>query len=222
MDIDGNKLRNPTMKKIIYILLLLFPLVSFGQEIIHGLVINKSTREPIYDAVIRVYKKNIGTQTDFEGKYLIKATLNDTLVVSSVAMKTQMVKVNQKEMNFELEEIILEEEYGPPGDFKYKDLEERTPIKREDIENANNPKYNFKKNAKKNVFVIFVAALTVDEFNPKDLSFQEKYNVKYSLAGSYKIDYVKAYNKLTFKYLKKKYKKSWLTEIRKDAIGLEH
>jgi hypothetical protein len=41
------------------------------------------------------------------------------------------------------------------------------------------------------------------------------------LIGSYKNDYLKKYNKLTFKHLKKKYKKTWLTEIRKDAVGLK-
>ena len=34
------------------------------------------------------------------------------------------------------------------------------------------------------------------------------------------IEYVKTYNKLTFKYLKKKYNKVWQSEIKKDAIGL--
>ena len=35
-------------------------------------------------------------------------------------------------------------------------------------------------------------------------------------------DYLKKYNKLTFKHLKKRYKKSWLLEIRKDAVGLKN
>ncbi|TAF09450.1 MAG: hypothetical protein EAZ75_07935 [Flavobacteriia bacterium] len=58
--------------------------------------------------------------------------------------------------------------------------------------------------------------------NNEDLEFEQRYNVKYSLMGSYQNDYLKKYNKLTFKHLKKKYKKSWLTEIRKDAIGLDN
>lgn len=209
------------MKKIIYYLFLLLPMVFFGQEIIHGLVINKRTQEPIYDALVRVDKKNTATLTDFEGKYELKATLNDTLVISSVSMKTQKVKVNRQEMNFELEEIKLEEKYGPSNDFKYKVLEARTPINTKDIENADNPKYNFKKNAQRNIFIIFVSELTSYDLNNEDLEFQQKYNVKYSLIGSYKIDYLTKYNKLTFKHLKKKYNKSWLRKIRKDAVGLE-
>ena len=71
------------------------------------------------------------------------------------------------------------------------------------------------------MFIIFVSGLTSYDFNKEDIAFQQKYNVKYSLIGSYKIDFLTKYNKLTFEHLKKKYKKSWLAEIRKDAVGLK-
>ncbi|WP_395632494.1 carboxypeptidase-like regulatory domain-containing protein [Flavobacterium sp.] len=211
------------MKKIIYTIYLLLPILSLGQEmLVHGVVLGKKTREPLFEATVLIGKKHTGTHTDFDGKYVIKASLNDTLVVSYAGMKTQKVTVSQPEINIELEEIIIKEEFGPPYNPKPKNLDTRVLITREDIENRDNPKYNFKKNAKKNVFVIFVSALTAYDLNPKDLAFQQKYNVQYSLVGSYKTDYLRAYNKLTFKHLKKKYKKYWLTEIRKDAIGLKY
>lgn len=137
-------------------------------------------------------------------------------------MKTQKILANKKEINVQLfESETLKESVGPPYYPKTKRLEATTTITKKDFENAGNPKYNFKKNAKNNVFVIFVSELTSYYFNKEDIEFQQKYNVKYSLIGSYKIDYLTKHNKLTFKHLKKIYKKNWLKEIRKDAVGLK-
>ena len=210
------------MNKIVYILILLFSVLAFGQEVVvSGKVTNEKTGEPIPGATISMYKKNKGSQTDFEGNYSIIANFNDTLVFSFVGMKTQKIKADKEEINVQfLESETLKESVGPPYYPKTERLEVTTIVTREDIENADNPKYNFKKNAKNNVFVIFASELTSYDFNKEDIEFQQKYNVKYSLIGSYKIDYLIKYNKLTFKYLKKKYKKTWLKEIRKDAVGL--
>jgi hypothetical protein len=209
------------MKKIIYTIYLLLPVVLMAQEmIVHGVIFNKKNREPLYDATVIIVKNNTGTHTDFEGKYVLNVTLNDTLVVRCAGMKTQKVEVNQPEMNIELDEIILKEEFGPPRDVKQIKREILSPINLKDIQNANNPKYHFKRNAQKNVFVIFVSDLTSYDFNKNDTEFQQNYNVKYSLVGNYNLDFASKYNQLTFKYLKKKYKKSWLTEVRKDTIGL--
>uniref|UniRef100_UPI00404A6641 FEKKY domain-containing protein n=1 Tax=Flavobacterium sp. TaxID=239 RepID=UPI00404A6641 len=210
------------MKKLLYIKSLLFIVLSFGQEIVvSGIVIDKKTEEPIVGANVLVNKTHYGTNTDFDGKYSLKANLNDTLVFGFPGMKMQRVIVDKEEINIELEEVELKEEVGPPYYPKSKRLEAATIVSKEDIENSNNPKYNFKKNAKNNVFVIFLSELTLYNLNKEDLEFEQKYNVKYSLIGSYKNDYLKKYNKLTFKFLKKKYKKSWLKEIRKDAVGLK-
>ena len=210
------------MKQILYIQFLFFSILSFGQEVVvSGFVINKKKGEPIAGATVLINKTQNGITTDFDGKYSLKTTLNDTLVFSFVGMKMQKIKVDKKEINIELEEVELKEEVGPPYYPKSKRLEATTIVSKEDIENADNPKYNFKKNAKNNVFVIFVSELTSYNLNKEDLEFEQKHNVKYSLIGSYKYNYLKKYNKLTFKYLKKKYKKSWLKEIRKDAVGLK-
>ena len=211
------------MKKLHYILFFLLSVFSFGQEVvISGKVTDQKTGEPIPGATVIIDKTNKGSQTDFDGKYSLKTTLNDTLVFSYVGMKIHKVKVDKEEINIELEEgEELKVEFGPPYYPKSKRLEATTTVSKKDIENAENPKYNFKKNAKNNVFVIFVSELTSYDLNKVDLEFEQKYNVKYSLIGSYKNDYLKKYNKLTFKHLKKKYKKPWLTEIRKDAVGLK-
>lgn len=211
------------MKKIIYISILFYSILSFGQVIVvSGNVTDAKTGEPLVGATVLINKTQNGITTDFDGKYSLKTTLNDTLVFSYAGMIMQKVKVDKPEINIELEEgEEIEVVFGPAYYPKSKRLEATTTVSKKDIENAENPKYNFKKNAKNNVFLIFVSELTSYDLNKVDLEFEQKYNVKYSLIGSYKNDYLKKYNKLTFKHLKKKYKKTWLTEIRKDAVGLK-
>ena len=214
------------MKQILYILFFLFSVLSFGQEIfVTGKVSDKKTREPIPGASVINDKTNNGINTDFDGKYLLKVSLNDTLTFSYIGMKTQKIKVDKKEINIQLEDdgILIEGGIPPmPPQITHKEFSTIT-IKelKTSQKKINNPKYSFKNNAKNNVFIIFVSELNTYDFNKEDIEFQQKYKVKYSLIGIYKIDYLIKYNRLTFKHLKKKYKKSWLTEIRKDAIGLE-
>jgi hypothetical protein len=196
--------------------------LSFGQEIaVSGTVINKKSGEPIYYVTVLADEKKRATTTDFEGKYSLIVSLNDSLVFSMAGMKTQIIKADKEEINIQLEEMELNVEVGPPIKPKTSRLEATTTITKKDIENANNPTYNFKKNAKNNIFIIFVSELTSYNLSKEDIEFQKKYNLKYSLIGSYKIDYLTKYNKLTFKHLKDKYKRTWLAEIRKDAVGLE-
>lgn len=209
------------MKFIVYLSFLLLNAVSFGQEItVSGIITDKKTGEPIYFATVAADKNKITTSTDFDGKYSINVSINDTLLFSYVGMKSQKIKADKSEINIQFEELETNEEAVPPYHRKTKSIEATAIVTKKDIENAADPKYNFKKNAKNNVFVIYVSDLTSYDFNKKDLEFQQKYNVKYSLIGSYKIGYLTKHNKLTFKYLKKKYKKTWLAEIRKDAVGL--
>jgi hypothetical protein len=186
---------------------------------VSGKVFDKNSGEPLYFATVSIDKTSIITATDFEGAYSINASLNDTLIFSFVGMKMQKVRADQEEIIIQLEAVDLNEVLYGPAYYPTPKRIEIVTIK--DIENANNPKYNFKKNAKNNVFVIFVSELTSYDFNKEDIEFQQKYNVKYSLIGSYNIDYVSKHNKLTFKHLKKRYQKTWQTEIRKDAVGLD-
>lgn len=211
------------MKSIFYIPFLLFQVLSFGQEVIvSGKVVEKKTGEPLPSANIIIDKTTKGIQTDFDGNYSIKVNLNDTLVFSFVGMKSQKVKADTAQINVELEEgVILKEYAGPAYHPVVKKLQASQAVTKVDIEKGNDPKYNFKKNAKNNLFIIFVSKLTDYNFSKEDLEFQQKYNVKYSLIGCYGIEYLEKHNKLTFKHLKRKYKKTWLAEIRKDAVGLQ-
>jgi len=211
------------LKFIVYISFLLLSAVSFGQEItVSGIITDKRTGEPIYFATVATDKNKIATSTDFDGKYSLRVSLNDTLTFSYVGMKSQKIKADKAAINIQFEEAETNEEAVPPYHTKTKRIDATTIVTKKDIENATNPKYNFKKNAKNNVFVIYVSDLNSYDFNKEDLEFQQKYNVKYSLIGNYKINYLTKYNKLTFRHLKKKYKKTWLAEIRKDAVGLRN
>ena len=195
----------------------------FGQQItISGKVTDGKTGEPLPGALVSIYKTSKGCNTDIDGNYVLKVTLNDTLIFSFTGMKSQKIKVDKHEILVKLFELdALHESFGPAYYPRIKKLEATTIVTKKDIENSDNPKYQFKKNAKNNVFVIFVSELTTYNFNKEDLEFQQKYNVKYSVIGSHKLEYVNKHNKLTFKYLKKKFKNTWNSEIRKDAIGLK-
>ncbi len=177
---------------------------------------------PLPFANVSVENTFKGTQTDFDGNYFIRAKTSDSLIFSFVGFKTQKIRAEKNEINVQLHELEpLEVEFGPPyPPVRPKNLAASTVVTAKDIKKRDNLKYWFKKNAKNNVFVIFVSELTSYNFNYEDLEFQKNYNVKYSQIGTLKSDYVIKYNKLTFKYLNKKYKKNWQKDIRKDAIGL--
>lgn len=211
------------MKQLLYILFLFFSFFSFGQEVIvKGKVTDGKTGEPLPGALVSIYKASKGCNTDIDGNYVLKATLNDTLIFSYTGMKSQQIKVDNQQIHVTLfENDQIHESFGPDYYPRIKKLEATTVVTKIDIENANNPKYQFKKNAKNNVFVIYVSELISNDLSNEDLEFQQKYNVKYYAIGSHKLEYVNKYNKLTFKYLKKKFKNAWKNEIRKDAVGLK-
>jgi uncharacterized protein YbaA (DUF1428 family) len=219
----GKKTGIKKMKQILYISFLLYTILSCGQQIykVNGVV--KDSFGTLPGANVIIDGTNKGTLTDFNGKYSIDVKPNEFLVFSYVGMKSQRIKAEINNINVQLQEIEpLKEEYGPAyyPTPKRHDLA-ITIVSKKDIVHADNPKYNFNKNAKKNVFVIFVSELTTYDFSKEDLEFQENYNIKYSIIGNLKNAYLVRYNRFTFKYLRKKYKKKWHTKIRKDAVGLE-
>lgn len=217
------------MKLPLYIVCFLLPFLSFGQQFtVSGTVTDKNTGEPLPGATVLIYKTHKGCSADFDGNYVVNAALNDTLQFSFVGMKTQKRIVTQEELHVQLEE---DDQINLEFDRPYIPTQPRhTPSVRvitakeleQSLKKLNNPRYQFKKNAKNNVFVIYVSELTSYDFNNEELEFQQKYNVKYSLIGSLKLEYVKKHNRLTFKHLSKRFKKTWVSEIRKDAVGLKN
>jgi hypothetical protein len=215
-------------QNIILCLFFLVSLFSFAQQnysenerIVHGKVTD-STNFPLSGVNVLLKRTQKTYNTDLEGNYTIRAATADTLIFSYVGMKSQKIKADKNEINV----VLVKENYnlhdGGYIPIKLKNREEITGrVTLKDIKNANNARYIFNKSAKKNVFVIYVSELTSYNFNTEDLEFQKKFKIKYSITGSDSIEFSKKYNKMTFRYLNNKFKKSWQTEIRKDAIGLD-
>lgn len=211
------------MKNPLYLSFLFLGFFAFGQEKeISGNVSDEKTGEPLVGVTVMIKNTDRGVQADLEGNYSITVNLNDILVFSYVGYITKELKVGASDrLNVRLEEIDIEEMDWGWGLPKKPIHTATIRVTAKDIKNADNPKYNFKRNAKNNIFLVFVSELASYDFSKEELEFQEKYNVKYSLSVGNPIRYFKKHNKLTFKHLNKKYKKDWQKEIRKDAIGLD-
>jgi hypothetical protein len=202
------------MKQILCILFFLFAVLSLGQErTVFGTVIDKNN-QPLTGAYIVVNNTTKGVYTDFNGNYSLKnVTPNDTLVFSFISFETQKIIADKDTINVQMQED--DRNFGREVvyiTYKPKKL------------TAYNIKNVFEEEAKNNRFIIFISEFTIySNFSEEDLKFQEKYNVIYSSTNNYnvKTKYLKKYNKLTFKHLNKKYNKSWKSEIRKDAIGID-
>lgn len=104
-----------TMKLIV--LLLIFPVLCFGQTTIKGKVINKRTKDAIPFATVGLIKENIGTNAVEDGSFQIrsiKPILNDTLIISClgfVTLKLSISDLKKGENVFELleQQTILDE-----------------------------------------------------------------------------------------------------------------
>ena len=79
---------------------------------------------------------------------------------------------------------------------------------------------------KKNIRILFPGGFggMPDFDNQKDIDFQKKYSVDFFSQGCIRMgedENEEEYNLTIFKYLDKKFGKSWRSEIRSDAIGLK-
>lgn len=212
--------KNLNMKNLkLFFILILFSQLCFAQNrIVHG-VVRDSTGLPVPGANILVEGTRTNTQSDWDGCFSIKANSDQFLVFSYVGYFTKKVIASKNEI-----EVVLQIDHShdydciiPPNPIKKtKPRFAITTISPKDLKNANNPKYNFKKDYNNNP-LIFVSDYTLKK---ADYDFQIKYKISYSPIQNYSLEYVKTYNKLSFKHLKKKYKKNWQYEIRKDAIGV--
>lgn len=124
--------------RLMILILLLYCNSIFGQSI-SGIVFNEKNRLPVEYVNIGIAKKNIGTVSDFSGKYnlLIDSQFdNDTLLFSSIGYLPFSIKIldlrkreNQniilKEKVYELKEVIV-----TPRTFKQKTLGVTTHFKK--------------------------------------------------------------------------------------------
>lgn len=107
------------MKKTLLIVLLLVSGFAFAQEPIKGTVMNASNDQPLENVNIVNLNQVVGAITDEEGKFEIKAEVNDTLYFSYLGfrsirvrvtndwLKYGNVKVKMTEIGMALEEVTV-------------------------------------------------------------------------------------------------------------------
>ena len=95
------------MKKgTITLLLLLFSVAFFGQEInVKGVVKDAATGETLPGVSVVVKGTSVGTETDFDGMYQLKnVKKGSTLIFSYLGMQTKEVVANKEVINVTLDE----------------------------------------------------------------------------------------------------------------------
>ena len=65
--------------------------ISFAQERLVSGIVTDVANQPLPGVNVLVKGTNVGTQTDFEGKFSIKASSTETLVFNFVGMKSQEI-----------------------------------------------------------------------------------------------------------------------------------
>lgn len=93
------------LKYLVYFSIMLTGVTAFAQTSTITGTVKDNTGMPVPGANVLIKSTSNGVQTDFDGKFAIKAKPEDILVVSFIGMKTTEVKVgNQTSINIKLEE----------------------------------------------------------------------------------------------------------------------
>lgn len=109
------------MKRLLLILLLFFGVIAFAQDgsLINGTVLNDATDRPLENVNIVNLNTVKGASTNPEGKFSIRASVNDTLFFSYLGFKTIRVrvtndwlkfgeiKIKMTELGIALEEVVV-------------------------------------------------------------------------------------------------------------------
>ncbi len=90
------------------LLLALVTQITFAQERAVSGTVSDNTGLPLPGVSVLVKGTKTGTQTDFDGKFSIKATPSQTLVFSYIGMKTQEVKATNASFNVKLASSAIE------------------------------------------------------------------------------------------------------------------
>lgn len=101
-------MKNLLLKSSLLLVLFLTSIVSYSQTFEIRGTVKDGNGYPIMGATIIVEGTSKGTQTDFDGNYVLNVSIGDKLRCSYVGMKTSIRKVGgKKEINFILEEDLL-------------------------------------------------------------------------------------------------------------------
>ncbi|RVT79573.1 TonB-dependent receptor [Flavobacterium sufflavum] len=98
-------MKHSFVKYLVYLGFILTNMIALAQTKTITGTIKDNTGMPIPGANVLIKNTTNGVQTDFDGKFAIKAKPEDILVASFIGMKTMEIKVgNQTSINFKLEE----------------------------------------------------------------------------------------------------------------------
>jgi TonB-linked SusC/RagA family outer membrane protein len=96
------------------VLMVLIAQLIFAQERVVSGVVSDNTGLPLPGASVLIKGSKIGTQTDFDGKYTIKASPTQVLIFSYIGMKNQEITASATKLNvklasstFELEGVVV-------------------------------------------------------------------------------------------------------------------
>lgn len=90
------------------LLLALVTQITFAQERAVSGTVSDNTGLPLPGVNVLVKGTKTGTQTDFDGKFSIKASANQVLILSYIGMKTQEVAANSTSLNVKLKDDSVE------------------------------------------------------------------------------------------------------------------
>jgi TonB-linked SusC/RagA family outer membrane protein len=93
---------------ILVLLIVLIAQLTFAQERTVTGIVSDNAGLPIPGVSVLVKGTNSGTQTDFDGKYTIKASVSQVVIFSFIGMKTRELKATSSSMNVKLEDSALD------------------------------------------------------------------------------------------------------------------
>src|SRR3970040_3075883 len=93
---------------ILVLLVVLMAQLTFAQERAVTGVVSDNAGMPLPGVSVLVKGTNSGTQTDFDGKFAIKATPSQILIFSYIGMETQEVKATSALVNVKMKSSALE------------------------------------------------------------------------------------------------------------------
>ena len=85
--------KTPFGARVLLLIILLLPLLTFAQTIITGQVLSGSDQSPVPGATIFIKGTKIGTSTGIDGKFAVRAKDGDILVVSGIGLSQKEVSV---------------------------------------------------------------------------------------------------------------------------------
>ncbi|GAA0722087.1 TonB-dependent receptor [Aquimarina litoralis] len=91
-------------QKLILFLIAFISLSAYSQNIIRGVITEKSTGNPIPGVNVVIKGTSNGAVSDFDGNYTIEASIGETLVFSYIGFKNLEVVISESTLNIALEE----------------------------------------------------------------------------------------------------------------------